>query len=209
MQGLLTSVERVYLAAIIVIGVSWIIDIPQYFGVSLVDAEWIGALLGIGIAAALLRHPYVARFKALDALLGVIAIGCWGWMSLNYNAWIIDIAGYTPDKFLPGVAAIVLLMEAMRKAAGLPITVLVWCLIGYAFLGYLLPPPFQAEQLSAPSFVMYVYADTSGVPGQVMTIVGTLVLAFIIMGRLMEASGATKFFTDLALAGMGSRRGGP
>jgi TRAP transporter 4TM/12TM fusion protein len=82
-------------------------------------------------------------------------------------------------------------------------------LIGYAFIGYLLPQPFQAERLSAPSFVMYLYADTNGVPGQVMTIVGTLVLAFIVLGRLMEVSGAIKFFTDLALAAMGSKRGGP
>jgi TRAP transporter 4TM/12TM fusion protein len=42
-----------------------------------------------------------------------------------------------------------------------------------------------------------------------MTVVGRLVLAFIVLGRLMEVSGAIKFFTDLALALMGNRRGGP
>lgn len=198
-----------YLAAIVLIGIAWIVDVPQYFGVSLIAAEWIGPLLGIGIAAALLKYPYLAKAGVLDAALGIVAIGCWIWMSLNYNDWIIDIAGYTEGKYVPGVLGIVLLMEGMRKAAGLPITILVWCLIAYGFLGFLLPPPFQAEQLSAPSFVMYVYADTNGIPGRVMTIVGTLVLAFIVLGCLMERSGATKFFTDLALAGMGHKRGGP
>jgi TRAP transporter 4TM/12TM fusion protein len=209
MGSFLTLLEKIYLAAIIVVGVTWIIDVPQYAGVSLIAAEWTGLLLGIGVAAALLRYPYRESLKIFDAALGLVAIGCWLWMSMNYNDWIIDIAGYTPAKYVPGIVAIVLLMEGMRKAAGLPITILVWCLIAYGFFGYLLPQPFQAEQLPAASLVMYVYADTNGVPGLVMTVVGTLVLAFIVLGRLMELSGAIKFFTDLALAAMGSRRGGP
>ena len=209
MSRLLALLEKLYLAAIILIGIAWIVDLPQYLGGSLIAAEWIGPLLGIGVAAALLKHPYLPQWRILDAALGVVAIAAWVWMSIHYNEWIIDISGYTPDKYLPGIAAILLLMEGMRKSAGLPITILVWCLIAYGFFGYLLPPPFQAEQLSAPSLVMYVYADTNGIPGLVMEVVGTLVLAFIVLGRLMEVSGAIKFFTDLALAAMGSRRGGP
>src|SRR5690606_24064752 len=118
-------------------------------------------------------------------------------------------AGYTPSKFVPGIVAVLLLMEAMRKTAGLAITILVWVLIGYAMFGYLLPQPFEADRLTTPSLVMYVYSDTNGVPGLVLTVIGTLVLAFILLGRLMEITGAIKFFTDIALASMGHRRGGP
>lgn len=198
-----------YLGAILVIGIAWVIGLPQYFGVSLIAAEWIGPMLGIGIAASMLKHPYRETAGLLDVALGLAGIAAWVWMSVNYDAWIIDIAGYSRDKFVPAIAALVLLMEAMRKAAGLPITILVWLLIAYAFFGYLLPPPFEAERLSVQSFAMYVYADTNGVPGRVMTVVGTLVLAFIVFGRLLEHSGALRFFTDLAMAGMGHRRGGP
>jgi TRAP transporter 4TM/12TM fusion protein len=42
-----------------------------------------------------------------------------------------------------------------------------------------------------------------------LRVITTIVLAFIIFGRLMEVSGATKFFTDLAMGWMGHRRGGP
>jgi TRAP transporter 4TM/12TM fusion protein len=206
---MLAGLEKTYLAAIIVIGIAWILDVPQFFGISLISAEWIGPLLGIGVAASLLKFPYRDDLKIVDAVLSALAIACWIWMSMNYNEWIIDISGYTAQKYVPGIVGIGLLMEAMRKSAGLPITVLVWLLIGYAFFGYLLPPPFQAEQLSAPAFVMYVYADTNGIPGQVMEVIGTLVLSFIVFGRLMESSGAIKFFTDLALSFMGHKRGGP
>ena len=209
MARALTLLEQLYLAAIVVVGIGWIADLPRYAGFSFIAAEWIGLLLGIGIAGALLRYPYVERFRIPDVLLGFAALGSWLWMSVNYNDWIIDVAGYTAEKFVPGIVAIVLLMEAMRKSAGLPITVLVWLLIAYGLFGYLLPAPIGAEALPAQAFVMYVYADTNGIPGLVMTVVGTLVLAFVLLGRLMEVSGATKFFTDLALAGMGHKRGGP
>lgn len=209
MARALTLLEQLYLAAIVIVGIGWIADIPRYSGFSFIAAEWIGLLLGIGIAAALLKYPYFERFRVVDVLLGFAALGSWLWMSVNYNDWIIDVAGYTAEKFVPGIVAIVLLMEAMRKSAGLPITVLVWLLIGYGLFGYLLPAPVRAEALPAQAFVMYVYADTNGIPGLVMTVVGTLVLAFVLLGRLMEVSGATKFFTDLALAGMGHKRGGP
>jgi TRAP transporter 4TM/12TM fusion protein len=209
MDGVLSWVLRVYLAAITLIGIAWIVDVPQYLGVSLIAAEWIGLLLGLGIAAAFLRHPYSERPGPFEAALGVAGLAAWLWMAMNYNDWVIDITGYTPSKYIPGIVAVVLLLEAMRKTAGLAITILVWVLIAYALLGHLLPPPLEAERLTTPAFVMYVYSDTNGVPGLVLTVIGTLVLAFILLGRLMEITGAIKFFTDLALAGMGHRRGGP
>ncbi|MBN1237813.1 MAG: TRAP transporter fused permease subunit [Gammaproteobacteria bacterium] len=209
MRAVLSLLERGYLAAITLIGIAWIVNLPQFFGASFIAAEWIGLLLGIGIAAAFLRRPYSERAGAVEALLGFAAIACWLWMAFNYQDWIIDITGYTPEKYVPGIVGVVLMMEAMRKTAGLPITILVWVLIGYALLGHLVPPPFQADSIDAPSLVMYVYSDTNGVPGTVLTVIGTLVLAFIVLGRLMEITGAIKFFTDIALALMGHRRGGP
>ena len=182
MQRFLTALEKIYLSAIILIGLAWVIDVPQYFGLSLISAEWMGPLLAAGIAAAFLRHPYGKEGGILDVSLGLTAICSWIWMSLNYADWIIDIFGYTPDKYLPGIVAILLLMEALRKAAGLPITILVWVLIAYGFFGYLMPQPFEAEQLQTPQLIMYLYADSNGVPGQVLALVGWLVLAFIILG---------------------------
>src|SRR5690606_21891837 len=100
-------------AAITLIGISWVVDVPQYFGFSFIAAEWIGLLLGIGVAASFLRYPYRERATVLEAVLGFAAIASWLWMSLNYNAWVIDISGYTPSKYVPGIVAILLLMEAM------------------------------------------------------------------------------------------------
>src|SRR5690606_1544236 len=148
MSAVLERLLKVYLAAITLIGIAWIVDVPQYFGLSFIAAEWIGLLLGVGVAAAFLRYPYFDRATALEGALGIAAIASWLWMSVNYNAWVIDISGYTPSKYIPGIVAIVLLMEAMRKTAGLAITILVWTLIAYALFGWVLPPPLGADRLT-------------------------------------------------------------
>lgn len=200
---------RVLLVAIVATGIAWIVDLPRFLGVSLIGAEWIGLLLGFGVAAAFLRHPYGSAAGAVELGLGSAALAAWLWMSINYSSWIIDIEGATPVKYVPAAAALALLVEALRKSAGLPITVLVCTLILYGVFGFALPGLLQADRIPPVQFAMYLYADTSGVPGLVMEVVGTLVLAFVVFGRLMDFSGAIRFFTDLALGFMGHKRGGP
>ena len=209
MNRTLDLFEKACLAAIVALAIAWILDLPQLVNVSLAETEWLGPLIGISVAAALLRAPYVASRRWIDALLGLIAIGAWVWMSINQNAWFLDIEGVTAAKLVPGLMALVLLIEAMRKHAGLPITILVWVLFVYGLFGHLVPGPFQAAYQSPGDFLFYLYADGNAVPGRVLTIVATLVLAFIVLGRVMQVSGAIAFFTDLAMSVMGSRRGGP
>ena len=209
MQSFIALLQRLCFVAIIVIGVAWIVDLGRYVGLSLIAAEWIGPMLGIGIAAAFLKHPYRETAGWIELVAALAAVAAWLWMSLNFNEWIIDFSGYTRDKYIPGIIGILLLVEALRKSAGWSITVLVCVLILYGFFGWLLPGVVQAERQPPENFLMYLYADTSGVPGLVMEIVGTLVLAFVVFGRLMDVTGAIRFFTDLALSFMGHRRGGP
>ena len=124
MQSFIDILKNIYLATIVLIGVAWVIDIPQYFGLSLISAEWMGPLLSIGIAAAFLKHPYSKKAGLFEIILGFAALLSWCWMSLHYADWIIDIFGYTAEKFIPGIIALLLLMEALRKSAGLPLSLI-------------------------------------------------------------------------------------
>lgn len=201
--------EKACLVGVSLIGIAWILNLPGLLGYSLIAAEWIGPMLALAIAAVFMRKPYAENAGMFEVALGAVSIASWLWMSANYSNWIVDISGATASKTLPAVLALVLLMEALRKIAGLPISILVWTLIAYGLLGRFLPPPLQADSLSFGQFALYLYADSNGVPGRVMVVVGTLVLAFIVLGRIMEHGGAIRFFTDLALSVMGGRRGGP
>jgi TRAP transporter 4TM/12TM fusion protein len=203
------ALQRVYFGFLLVGGLAWAIDLPRHVGYPIIAVEWLGPYLAVAVAAAFLQHPYRDRAGAIEIVAGLAAIASWLWMSVNYEEWLIDFAGATPDKYLPGVIAIATMMEALRKSAGLPIMLLILALIAYGLFGSALPGPFQASPIAPESLVMYLYADTNAIPGLVLVIIASIVIAFIVLGKLMEVSGATQFFTDLAMAFMGHRRGGP
>ncbi|MGX1306378.1 TRAP transporter 4TM/12TM fusion protein [Amorphus suaedae] len=209
MSRVTSGLLKLYYAFLLIGGVCWAVDLPLRLGINLVDSEWLGPYLGVAVAAGFLQRPYAKKPGVLEIVFGLAAIGCWGWMSYNFEGWLFDFMGTTPEKFVPGIVGIVLMMEALRKVCGTGIAVLVWVLIAYAFLGWVLPQPFEADRLPPERIVMYLYSDTSAIPGLVLSIVASLVLAFIVLGKLMEVGGATNFFTDLAMSMMGHRRGGP
>ncbi len=206
----LTILYRAYTFVLLVGGLLWALDVPSRLGMVLIEPEWLGPYLGVATAAALLRWPYGGgEARTRDALLGFAAIGCWLWLAINYASWMFDIDGYTLGKFIPGALGIALMVEGVRKSCGTAIAVLLLVMFAYALLGYLLPRPMQADDISPELLVMYLYSDTSAIPGQVLGIIASVVLAFVVFGKLMEVSGATRFFTDTAMALMGRRRGGP
>lgn len=206
---LTTFLQRVYTGFLLIGGVVWASDLLSVLNVSLMDAEWLGVYLGVAVAAAFLHTPYGSRAGVLDILLGFVAMACWAWMAFNFQDWLVDFDGATPAKYVPATIAILLMMEALRKASGLPIAILVWVLILYGLFGHFIPGPLQAHYQRPADFIMYLYADTNAIPGMVLVIIAGMVLAFIVFGKLMEVSGATNFFTDLAMSVMGHKRGGP
>jgi TRAP transporter 4TM/12TM fusion protein len=207
--GPVTLLYRVYAFLLLIGGLAWALDVPSRLGLPLIEPEWLGPYLGIATAAALLRWPYGRVAGATEVILGLLAIACWFWLAVNYAAWMFDVEGYTLAKFIPGLLGIGLMIEGVRKSCGTSIAVLLLLMLVYALLGFLLPRPMQADDISPQLLVMYLYSDTSAIPGQVLGIIASVVLAFVIFGKLMEVSGATGFFTDTAMALMGQRRGGP
>jgi TRAP transporter 4TM/12TM fusion protein len=204
-----TLLYRFYCALLLIGGLAWALDVPSRLGWQLIEPEWLGPYLGIATATALLRWPYRRTAGLVEILLGLVAIGSWLWLALNYAEWMFDLEGHTPAKFIPGMLAIGLMIDAVRKSCGTAIAVLLVALLGYALLGFLLPRPLQADTISPQLLVMYLYSDSSAIPGLVLGIIATVVLAFVVFGKLMEVSGATRFFTDIAMSLMGHRRGGP
>ncbi len=200
---------RACLALVPIVGVLWIFSVSDRIGFTLTFQQIVGTILGISVAAAYLKYPYAVRAGPLEITLALISFAAWLWMSINFEDWIVGMADRTLDKWVPGAVAILAMMEALRKACGGVITGLVWIMIAYAFFGGHLPGVLEAETFPPTKVVLYLYADNNGIPGLVLRVVTELVLAFIILGKLLEVSGATKFFTDLAMAVMGHRRGGP
>ncbi|MCO6185355.1 TRAP transporter fused permease subunit [Rhizobium sp. L1K21] len=209
MKRVSKSLLNLYLAVLFVAGIAWIINLPERLGVSLIQYEWLATYLGVAVAAVHLAYPYGKKTAWLDIAVGLLGLAAWTWSAVHTEAWMFSITGKSPDKIIPGAIALIALMEGLRKSCGLSITILVWAMIVYGLFGYHLPQPVQANYTNLNSLIYYLYTDSNAVVGAILSIVATLVLAFLVFGRMLDVSGATRFFTDICLAFIGHRRGGP
>ena len=205
------KLKNFYLASLVLLGVMWILDIPIRLNIGIVTASYISLMLAISIAAGFLLKPSYKGGSAVvfDIGLGLLALLSWGWVALNYISWLTDLANRGVEKWLPGVLAIILLIEALRRFCGYAITVLTIVFIAYGFLGHNFSGIFEGAAVSPSRLILYFYADSGGVPGLILSIVCSVVFGFLLMGELMKASGGGQFLTDISLSLMGHYRGGP
>ena len=210
-DSFLKKLKSFYIWSLVLLGISWIFDLPVRLNIGVVTASYISVMLAIAIAAGFLLKPFSDDLKPsiIDLLMGFLAIICWGWASLNYVDWLTDLANRGIEKWIPGVIAILLLIEALRRYCGYAITILTIIFIVYGFFGHNLPGIMQGAQVNPTRLVLYFYADTGGVPGLILSIVCSVVFGFLLMGELLKVSGAGQFLTDLSLSLMGHYRGGP
>tara|TARA_R110000850_G_scaffold83702_1_gene179629 strand:+ start:1453 stop:3348 length:1896 start_codon:yes stop_codon:yes gene_type:complete len=191
------------------LSILWVFAVPERLGIPLVSQQLIAIMLGLAAAGAFLTKPYRDHGGIIDFTLALLVAASWFWYAWNFEQWMVMLAFRTPDMWVPGIVALLLLLEALRKSLGLVIATFIASIVAYGFVGHLLPGPLSAETSAPTRTVLYLYADSSGVPGTVVRIIIELVVPFVIFGKLMEIAGGMTFFNNLAMSLMGHRRGGP
>ena len=203
------AVAALLAAVLPVLGIAWTFNLPELFGQVYITEQYLALILGLTIPAGLLLRRQPGVPVAADIVLGVASMLGWWWLSLNYQDWLLDPLNRGPEKWVPALLGILGLFEATRRHCGLVLTLLGAGFMAYGFLGHFAPGIFEAAYLSPPRYLLYVYNDANGVPGMVLGVGATQILGFIVFGAVLTAVGGSAAMTDLAMAAMGHRRGGP
>jgi TRAP-type uncharacterized transport system fused permease subunit len=199
-----------WVAAILpVLGILWMFDAPDRFGAVVIVEQYLAVILGVAVLAALVAKPLTGRLAWIDAALGLAALAAWCWLAWNYEPWLLDAANRGPEKWVPAAVAIAVTIEATRRHCGTVLAVLALLFMAYGFIGWMAPGIFEAAYLSPARYLLYLYNDSNGMPGLVLNVGATQILGFIIFGATLNAVGGSRIMTDLAMAAMGHRRGGP
>ena len=206
-----TNLKNIYIWSLVILGILWIFDLPVRLNIGVVTASYISMMLAVAIAAGFIIRPISDSKYApiIDISLGFLAITSWGWAGYNHISWLTDLANRGIEKWLPGVIAILLLIEALRRYCGYAITILTVFFIFYGFFGFYFPGILEGTEVNPSRLILYFYSDTGGVPGLILSIVCSIVFGFLLMGELLKISGAGQFLTDSSLSLMGHYRGGP
>jgi len=183
------------------------------FGFTLFNEQGLAIILAFSLALIFIRVPALrgtprTTIPWYDFIAAAAGFLMGAWLSLRYPI-LIDEAFYRrPEIFTIGIVLIPLSIEALRRTAGWSFTSIVIVFLLYALFGDLIPGKLQARTKDVYQLVAYLAVDPVAMLGIPMTIICTIVVMFIFLGQLLLKSGASEWFTDIASALTGRRRGG-
>lgn len=109
-----------------------------------------------------------------------------------------------------GIAGILLILEATRRTIGAALPVLSALFLAYAYWGWALPDwLFPHRGYSVERIVGQAFLQAQGVFGVALSVMFTYVFLFVVLGALLEVTGATEFIIDFATRTFRRSAGGP
>jgi TRAP transporter 4TM/12TM fusion protein len=203
-------IRRACLAAITILSVLWVFDAPLQVGWGgIIQEQFLLVIAGLVTGAGFIHAPFGKRAGWVEAALAVAALASWGTAAYHFSDWIIDPAHRPLDRWVPGLVALGLLGLSLYQNVGAAITLTMGAIGLYAFVGHWFPGTLEGQYTQPSRLILYLYYDSNGVPGLVLAVATTIVLAFIVFSKSLEAAGAGNFFDHVSMALLGNYRGGP
>lgn len=149
------------------------------------------------------RVPWYDIILAIAALASNFYI----FFVFDYVAFRFDIS-ISFTNFLIGMVALLLIIEATRRAVGKELVILCVISILYMLFGHLFPGVFRYRGMSLIRLVEFMAWTTDGPYGIVLQVSASYIFTFIYFGVLISKTGIGDLFNDLAVSLFGRTRGG-
>ena len=114
-----------------------------------------------------------------------------------------------PVELILGGCGILILLEATRRAIGLPLVIIATCFLLFSYFGRYAPEIISHGGLSFNRLVGFQWLDQEAIFGIPIGVSVDFIFLFVLFGALLETAGGGKYFLDLAFAMVGKMRGGP
>ena len=214
LTGRPASILRVLLISLSVLGSIWALEVQNYFEIAFFKQQYLALFLALALGSvfiAVKAYPKqpgdsVPWYDWLLAL-GGFAVGLY--VTILYPTIAYRLGILSPDRWIFGGLALILILEATRRVAGGTLAWLALGVILYTRFAEWLPGIFYAKSASWARIASYLYLDSNGMLGLPIDVAAGVVVAFILFGQALYAVGGDKFLTDLALIATGRYRGGP
>lgn len=142
-----------------------------------------------------------------DIVLMVVGAGSFAYFSVNAVDIMMMGTRIGTLEVVLGICGIAVLIELCRRCVGIPIIVVVGCLLIYAFYWQFSHGADAYRALS--NIVQKLFYTTSGVIGTPTNVCYTYIVLFIIFGAFLERTGIANFFISFANRLAGWSSGGP
>ncbi len=213
LSGPVRTIEQLLLGSLTILGSIWALGIHHYLPWAFFNQQYLGLFLALGLASifvAVKAHPtengtrvpwYDWFFAAAGLIVGL-------YVAVFYPTIAYRLAVLSPDRWILGGLAVLLVLEAARRVAGGTLAWIALACVLYARFAYLFPGLLYAKGSSWARIASYLYLDSGGILGVPLDVAASVLVAFIFFGQALYAVRGDKFLIDLALVAMGRYRGG-
>ncbi len=177
--------------------------------------------LGFALCLAFLIYP-ISKGKKISTLDVVISfLGAFSCLYIYFfYDQLVDRGGVLlnininenfnlPIELIIGSCGILILLEATRRAIGLPLVIIAICFLLFSYFGRYAPEIISHGGLSLNRLVGFQWLDQEAIFGIPIGVSVDFIFLFVLFGALLETAGGGKYFLDLAFAMVGKMRGGP
>ena len=200
-------------AAAVALTVNQVFNLGRSTGLMLLENAFLYGLLTALLPLVFLIFPLRLRGRwiwPVDAVLAAATFGILLFYALRAETMVIQAWEYTAPQPARWAALLLwaMLLEAVRRAGGFAILVVVAVLSLYPVYAASMPGVFSGFAMSVEQTAMYHVMSTESMLGLPIKAFATLVVGFLVFGVTLQFTGAGRFFLDLSFAILGHVRGG-
>ncbi len=177
--------------------------------------------LGFALLLAFLIFP-ISRSKKIsiiDILISIVGTFCCLYIYFFYDQ-LVDRGGILlkitlaqniilPIELIIGICGILILLEATRRAIGIPLVIIAVCFLLFSYFGKYAPDIISHGGLSLKRLVGFQWFDQEAIFGIPIGVSVDFIFLFVLFGALLETAGGGRYFLDLAFGMVGKMKGGP
>jgi len=172
-------------------------------------------LIGLSLLPTIYYLRHYDEVRSVVRVRGLAGAAPLGELYPTFAPLAVGPLGEFPIAYLMGILAILLVLEATRRALGILLMGLVSLFLVYGKYGFLIPSDapvvgiFATSELRWNQIVQNLWYTVEGILGVPVGVSVRFIFIFILFGAFLEMSGAGKWFIDLAYSITGTRKGGP
>lgn len=173
--------------------------------------------LGFALPLIFLYYPLrkkedkTPEVNPIDYLLVLLSLSCVIYVLVSHD-YILNRINYVDPlrkaDLIFGFILVLLVLEATRRAVGMPLLIIALAFLLYGFLGHKVPGLFKHPPMSYESFIDIMYLSTNGIFGGPLAVCANYIYLFILFGAFLTLSGVGSFFGEFATSLTGRARGG-
>lgn len=192
--------------------VLWAVQAQHWVGVTFFPQSVLALILGLSvfIAWVTLRADGSAGGPVpwFDCVGGVVGLATLVYVAVDYERLSMEYGDRTTEALIIGFIVTITVLESLRRATGYTLVAVVIGFFIFGLVGHLIPGNMKSLEVGWNEMITDLGLDAGAAYGTPLQIGAEVVVVFIFFGQLLLRTGGGEFFTDLAMAGFGRRRGG-